>query len=184
METTTTSQPATTIKPATATIVTFPIQPQVVAVSRESLTIQDLPVVDHRRLCESALLDICLGVKKLFKDGDHAGKKAYRRKKRNREPLENEQVRLCIVYTTQLGEVIDGRQSIKINFWISNTENCSYWLGKNGAHRAMTPSEINHFAELFAQTCADEITAYLDSVYYAALESGNEADYYAPVSAG
>ena len=177
METATTSQPATTIKPATATIVTFPIQPQVVAVSRESLTIQDLPVVDHRRLCESALLDICLGVKKLFKDGDHAGKKAYRRKKRNREPLENEQVRLCIVYTTQLGKVMDGRQSVKINFWISNTENCSYWLGKNGAHRAMTPSEINHFAEIFAQTCAEELTKHFDEVYYTALHERTEADY-------
>lgn len=182
METATTSQPATTIKPATTTIVTFPIQPQVVAVSRESLTIQDLPVVDHRRLCESALLDICLGVKKLFKDGDHAGRKAYRRKKRNQEPLENDRFRVCIVYTTQLSKPAEGRQNLKINFWISNTEDCSYWLGKKGTHRAMTQGEIGHIAELFAQTCADELTAYLDDIYYAALRDGNVADYYAPIT--
>ena len=171
-----------TNEPAITPIVPFPVHPQVTEVSREALVIKDLPAVEHSRLEESALLNICLGVKKLFKDGDHAGKKAYRRKKRNQEPLENDRFRVCIVYTTQLSKPVEGHQDLKISFWVSNTEDCSYWLGKKGAHRAMTQGEIGHIAELFAQTCADELTAYLDNVYYAALRDGNVADYYAPIT--
>lgn len=182
---TTTVQPATIADPTTipTTVAPLPLHPQVTEVSRESLTIKGLPPVTHHQLYESALLNICLGVKKLFKDGDHGGKKAYRRKRRNQEPLENDRVRLCIVYTTQLYHDESGHQAIRINFWTSNTENSSYWLGANGAKRAMTPREINQCAELFSQTCAEEITQFIDSVYYAAIANGETADYYAPAVA-
>ena len=152
--------------------------PWISDLSRDHLIIRDLPPVDHTTLYDSQIMAICLGVKKLYKNGDRAGRQAYREKRRQGVRPENSQVRICVAYTTQLYLDDSGQQTLRISFWPSHTENSNYWLGDHGLRRDLTQAEIDHFAELFAQTCAEELTKHFDEVYYTALHERTEADYF------
>lgn len=79
----------------------------------ENLTRDD---IDH-----SFIGRICHKVKHLYSDGDSAGRRTAHSKLRNKKPLENNSIRMCITYVYFLRKSDNG-QDVEIQFFPSFTE--------------------------------------------------------------
>ncbi len=156
--------------------------PVITTVTDDCLIIRGLPEVGHNRLFDSKLLNIIHRLKHLYKDGDRAGTKEYRRKRKAQEPRENDFFRICITYTANFARDERGSYLI-LRFMVSHDGNSAYFNDTSHGHtkkRKMTPWEITSYSAKFSQDCADELQAYLDSLAQNVRHTGVQPDYFAP----
>lgn len=71
----------------------------------------------------SPIMDICHRMKHLYSDGDRIGKRGIERKRQRGDRLENNSLRMCIVYTCVLRKTEDdGSTQLVLNFMPSHTK--------------------------------------------------------------
>lgn len=153
----------------------IPVKPKISEIGQYYLTIGNMPDVDYQTLNNSRLIRIIHGVKTLFTEGDHGGKKVHDHKRRKGIVVENDVIRLCVAYTFNYK---DG--TLKVNFWPSYAQDSALIIDEQHQTREMTNQERSASIDLFIQQCATEITTFLDDTYTQALENGTLPNYYVP----
>lgn len=96
----------------------------IIARSGNSIIITGLPGNLTREAIEnSPIMDICHRMKHLYSDGDRIGKRGIERKKQQGTRLENNSLRMCIVYTCVLRKTEDDDSTqLVLGFMPSHTK--------------------------------------------------------------